>query len=237
MGKGRRTVKVAFAALLLSSLAVAETRSDILRTFLSVERRALSAEARHLSEVSRRLEGAITELSSASRTVSDAAAKNDAALADAAEALSRATGAVEAAALEQRLSLERITLLRHRVSELEREIAGARPGREDPISGDWHIRIDPGAQEGDLHLSMDGTLVGGSYSLEGGMTGSVRGTFVGDRLRFDRVDSKLGFSAVYYGRLLPDGTVAGTWEATDLNNAGPTSGTWSAVKKTESEER
>jgi hypothetical protein len=68
------------------------------------------------------------------------------------------------------------------------------------------------------------------------MTGSVRGTYVGDRLRFDRVDSRLGFSAVFYGRLLSDGTIAGTWEATDLGGGGPSSGTWSAVKKSEGDE-
>jgi len=235
--EGRRTIGWTIAALLVCSLGWAETRTDTLRTILAMERRSLATEVRHLSATSRRLDAAIADLTTASRAAAEASGKDEAALAEAAEGLSRATGAVESAAVEQRLALERVALLRRRVGDLEREAAGARPGHEDPISGDWHVRIDPGAQEGDLHLSLDGTLVGGSYALEGGMSGSVRGTFVGDRLRFDRIDSRLGFSTVYYGRLLPDGTVAGTWEATDLSGGGPSSGTWSAVKKGDGEER
>ena len=232
----RRTIGWAIAALVIAASLRADTRADALRSLLALERHSLATEIRRLTAVSRRLESAIADLTAASRAVAEATGKDEAAMAEAADGLSRASGSVEAAALEERLALERVTLLRRRVGELEREAAGAGTRHEDPISGDWHIRVDPGAQEGDLHLSLEGTLLGGSYSLEGAMTGSVRGTFVGDRLRFDRIDSRLGFSAVFYGRLLPDGTVAGTWEATDLSGGGPSSGTWSAVKKNEGEE-
>jgi hypothetical protein len=236
VAKRRRTIGWAIAALVIAASVSADTRADTLRSLLSLERRSLAAEIRRLAAISRRLESAIADLTAASRAASEAAGRDDAAMADAADALSRASGSVTAAALEERLALERVTLLRRRVGDLEREAAGAGTRHEDPISGDWHIRIDPGAQEGDLHLSLEGTLLGGTYSLEGAMTGSVRGTYVGDRLRFDRVDSRLGFSAVFYGRLLPDGTVAGTWEATDLSGGGPSSGTWSAVKRNDGEE-
>lgn len=236
MAKRRRTIGWAIAALVIAASVSADTRADTLRSLLSLERRSLAAEIRRLAAISRRLESAIADLTAASRAAAEAAGKDDAAMADAADGLSRASGSVNAAALEERLALERVTLLRRRVGDLEREAAGTGTRHEDPISGDWHIRIDPGAQEGDLHLSLEGTLLGGTYTLEGAMTGSVRGTYVGDRLRFDRVDSRLGFSAVFYGRLLPDGTVAGTWEATDLSGGGPSSGTWSAVKRNDGEE-
>jgi hypothetical protein len=222
-------------ALVAAPLLEADNRSDPLGSLLAIERRALAAEVRHLASVSRRLETAITDLTAASRAAAEATAKDDAVLAEAVEGLSRASVLVDAAALEERLALERVTLLRRRVGDLERE-AGPKSRHDDPISGDWHVRIDPGAQEGEIHFSLEGTLLGGSYSLEGAMTGSVRGTYVGDRLRFDRVDSRLGFSAVFYGRLLSDGTIAGTWEATELGGGGATSGTWSAVKKSEGEE-
>lgn len=222
-------------ALVVSPLLRADNRTDPLLSLLSIERRALAAEVRRLASVSRRLETAIAELTAASRAATEATAKDDAVLVEAVEGLSRACVLVDAAALEQRLALERVTLLRRRVGDLERE-AGPKSRHDDPISGDWHVRIDPGAQEGDLHFSLDGTLLGGSYALEGAMTGSVRGTYVGDRIRFDRIDSRLGFSAVFYGRLLSDGTIAGTWEATDLGGGGATSGTWSAVKRNEGEE-
>jgi len=222
-------------ALVVCPFLEADNRSDPLALLLAIERRALAAEVRHLAAVSRRLETAIADLTAASRAAAEATAKDDAVLAEAVEGLSRACVLVDAASLEERLALERVTLLRRRVGDLERE-GGPKSRHDDPISGDWHVRIDPGAQEGELHFSLDGTLLGGSYALEGAMTGSVRGTYVGDRLRFDRVDSRLGFSAVFYGRLLSDGTIAGTWEATELGGGGATSGTWSAVKKSEGEE-
>lgn len=233
----RAAIAAAIAASsLTAAAAAADSRADILRSFAAVERRALAAELGRQAELARRLDAAIGELSAASRAASDAGDRAEGALAEAAERLSRAALAVEAAALDQRLGVERIALLRGRIGELDREAAAARPGAEDPISGDWHIRIDPGGQEGTLHLSLEGTLVGGSYALEAGMSGSVRGTYVGDRIRFDRVDSKLGFSSVFYGRVAPDGTVTGTWEATDVSGGGPSSGTWSAVKRNEGDE-
>jgi hypothetical protein len=237
VAKRRRTIGWAIAALVVCPSLKADPRADTLRSLLNLERRNLATEVRRLTAASRRLESAIGDLTAASRAVAEGVGKDEAAMAEAADGLSRASGSVSSAALEERLALERVALLRRRVGDLEREAAGAGARREeDPISGDWHIRVDPGAQEGDLHLSLEGTLVGGSYSLEGAMTGSVRGTFVGDRLRFDRIDSRLGFSAVFYGRLLPDGTVTGTWEATELSGGGSSSGTWSAVKKNEGEE-
>ena len=233
---GRR-ISVWLAALLVCAAAAAQTRSDVFRSLLGIERRALAAESRRLADLSRRLDGAAADLSSASRALSDASGRSDAAIDDAAAAFSRALAAVDAAVLEQRLALERIRLLRERIGDLEREAAASRPGHEDPLSGDWRIRIDPGAQEGDMHLALDGTIVSGSYTLEGGMSGSVRGTFVEDRVKLDRVDSRLGFVARFYGRLMPDGvTVTGTWEGTELANAGPTSGTWTAARKPEAEE-
>ncbi len=64
-------------------------------------------------------------------------------------------------------------------------------------------------------MTLDGTIVSGEYTLEGGFSGSLRGTLVNDRLRLERVDSRLGFSAIFYGRVARDGSsIAGTWEAT-----------------------
>jgi len=92
-------------------------------------------------------------------------------------------------------------------------------------------------QEGDLHLSLDGTLVSGDYTLEGGFTGSVRGTLVADRLKLDRVDSRLGLNAVYYGRVSRDGSsLTGTWESMDVSGGAPSSGTWSARKQPSDQE-
>ncbi len=233
---GRR-IAAGLAALSLSAGLFGAAAGDGMRSLLGIERRALAGETRRLADLSRRLDSAANDLTAASRGLADAAGRSDSALAAASDAFTRALASVNAAAFDQRLSLERIRLLRERVGDLEREAAAGRTEQEDPLTGDWRIRVDPGAQEGDLHLSLDGTIVTGSYSLEGGFTGSVRGTFVGDTVKIDRIDSRLGFLAVYYGRLMPDGvTITGTWEGTELNNAGPTSGTWTAARKPEPEE-
>jgi hypothetical protein len=233
---GRR-IAVWLAALSVSASLFGAAAGDGIRSLLGIERRALTAETRRLADLSRRLDSAVNDLTAASRALADAAGRSDSALATASDAFTRALASVDAAAFDQRLCLERIRLLRERVGDLERESAAGRSEQEDPLSGDWRIRVDPGAQEGDLHFSLDGTIVTGSYSLQGGFTGSVRGTFVGDRVKIDRIDSRLGFLAVYYGRLMPDGvTITGTWEGTELNNAGPTSGTWTAERKPEPEE-
>ena len=86
-------------------------------------------------------------------------------------------------------------------------------------------------------MTLDGAIVSGDYALEGGYTGSLKGTLVNDKLRLERVDSKLGFSAVYIGRLSRDGgSIAGTWESTNFGDGGPGQGRWAAVREEEKEE-
>ncbi len=229
---------LAIAAISMAAFVFGDVRSEAARSILALERRQLVSESRRFTEASRKLDAAMAELSAASRAASEAASRADGNWNDAADALARISSAVEALVLDQRLRLERIADVRERIASIERD-AGGRGHREDLLSGDWKLRIDPGEQEGDLHLSLDGTLVSGDYALEGGFTGSVRGTLVTDRLKFDRVDSRLGLSAVFYGRVSRDGTaLSGTWEATDLSGGAPSSGTWSARKQTpEPEER
>ena len=86
--------------------------------------------------------------------------------------------------------------------------------------------------------ALDGTIVSGDYVLDGGFRGSVRGTFVGDRLSIDRIDSERGFDAKFYGRVTSGAArrIGGTWEATLIAPAtGPTAGSWSAQPAREDE--
>jgi len=94
-------------------------------------------------------------------------------------------------------------------------------------------------QEGLVYLQQQGTLVSGTYALSGGFTGSLRGTFVSGRVRLERVDSQIGFAAIFYGRLADRGqnpTLQGNWEATQLASGLPSRGSWTARKVTEIEE-
>ncbi len=134
-----------------------------------------------------------------------------------------------------------LTETRAQIEQLRTELARlaklhAKPS--DPLSGTWKLTVEPGGQTGVLFLSLDGTLVTGTYALSGGWSGSMRGTLVSGKVRLERIDSQMGFSAVYYGRLdltSEPARLEGTWEGTNLAPGGPAAGTWVATK-TEAEE-
>jgi hypothetical protein len=96
------------------------------------------------------------------------------------------------------------------------------------------VAVEPGGQRGTLDLKLDGTLVGGSYQLSGGFKGSLRGTFINGTLRVERIDTQLGFVAVFTGRLSwRDGEkrLEGAWESTNLSSGMPASGSWVARRE------
>lgn len=104
----------------------------------------------------------------------------------------------------------------------------------DDLSGRWQVAIEPGGLKGTFDLRLFGTLVSGVYELAGGWKGSLRGTLVGNAVRLERIDSQLGFVAVYTGRLEVRGgerRIEGTWQATNLAAGLPTAGTWLAQRE------
>ncbi len=218
-------------------LAAADAASEATRAELARERRRLSTDLKSLSEVTRRLETSAAQLSSSVRAVADAAARGDAP-----EDLTRRDEAVAVVEQEVRTLLDRRRILADRLVERRRTIAALEAdlsGRKatDPLSGRWSVLIDPGEQKGVFSLSLNGTIVSGEYTLEGGFSGSLRGTLVNDRLRLERVDSRLGFSAIYYGRLVRDAaTMSGTWETTTFGTGSPESGAWKATRDEEKED-
>jgi hypothetical protein len=125
---------------------------------------------------------------------------------------------------------------RLRIAELEAEVErleSAVGTSDDPVSGPWRLVVEPGGQEGYMSLVLDGTLVQGTYQLAGGWTGSLRGTLVAGKLRLERIDSQIGFSSVFYARLIGSGEEArleGTWDATQLATGMPSSGSWVAER-------
>jgi hypothetical protein len=104
---------------------------------------------------------------------------------------------------------------------------------EDPLTGNWRVVVEPGGQEGFLSLELDGTLVQGTYRLDGGWTGSLRGTLIAGKVRLERIDSQMGFVAIFYGRLQVSGgrsRLQGNWEATQLASGLPSAGSWVAER-------
>ena len=137
----------------------------------------------------------------------------------------------------RRSLLESIALLEGLESEVIR-LGGKHDGEVDPLSGRWALTIEPGDLDGEMFLILDGTLVQGRYELDGGFTGSLKGTLVSGRVRLERVDSQLGFAAIYYGRLKAQANpprLEGKWEATQLATGLPAGGSWVAQKIHEEE--
>jgi len=103
----------------------------------------------------------------------------------------------------------------------------------DPLTGTWRLAVEPGGLEGTAYLQLEGTLVQGTYELAGGWSGSFRGTLVARKVRLERIDSRIGFAAIFYGRLVDTDEgprLQGTWEATQLARGLPSSGTWISEK-------
>jgi hypothetical protein len=118
-------------------------------------------------------------------------------------------------------------------AEIRRLEESVQPG-SDEISGRWAIAIEPGGTKGTIDLRLDGSIVSGVYQLSGDWKGSLRGTWVGNLLRLERIDTQLGFIAVYNGRLVLHGNdrrLEGSWESTNLAAGMPESGTWLARRE------
>jgi hypothetical protein len=124
-------------------------------------------------------------------------------------------------------------VLTHRaVIEAARAVTSPSSGQSGLLNGRWTFTVQPGLT-GTIYLVQQGTLVSGTYELSGGWTGSLRGTLVANKVRLERIDSKLGFAAIFYGELNlgadPD-VIQGRWEATQLATGMPSAGGWRAVR-------
>ncbi len=135
--------------------------------------------------------------------------------------------AVRAASEEADRRTERIEERLRGISFLDGESHG-RADPRDPVSGRWRVIVQPQSAAGTFELQLDGTTVSGHYSMAAGDSGSLRGTFVNQRLSLERVDSRNGFDSVWVGTVQA-GRVSGTWRANELANGQPGSGSWSAT--------
>lgn len=129
----------------------------------------------------------------------------------------------------------RMAYLQEVRAEVKRREEAAKVSGDD-ISGRWVVSIEPGGMKGTFDLKLDGSIASGTYQLAGGWRGSLRGTYINGNLRLERVDSQLGFVAVYAARVaLRDGEqrLEGSWESTNLAAGMPASGSWVGQKDTE----
>ena len=131
----------------------------------------------------------------------------------------------------RRAMLENRTMLAAISTEVQR-LAADVGAADAPLTGTWRMVVEPG-QEGMAFLQQQGTLVSGTYALSGDFSGSFRGTLVAGKVRLERIDSQIGFAAIFYGRLIGRGRnarIQGNWEATQLASGLPSAGTWTATR-------
>ncbi|MCP4900726.1 MAG: hypothetical protein GY906_27495 [bacterium] len=152
------------------------------------------------------------------------------------EDLRRVEGDLIMQVLESQQLRNSIISIRAKLAEVMsemRRLQGSASDEEDPITGTWRVAFEPGGMKGFLQLTMDGTLIQGTYGLEGGWSGSLRGTLVAGKVRLERIDSRLGYVGIFFGRLQDQRGVtslAGRWEATELAAGKPSGGSWVAER-------
>lgn len=145
--------------------------------------------------------------------------------------VSSARAAAQIAADRVEWQLLRIEDRLRRIGFLEGE-TGRPATLVDPLSGRWRVIIRPQNQPGIFDLTLNGTLVTGTYRMTAGASGSFRGTYVNNRLRMERVDSIRGFDSVFQGALdQATGQLGGSWTANELAIGQPTQGDWTAVRE------
>lgn len=123
--------------------------------------------------------------------------------------------------------LRRIQVIQDRLGKA-RESTVADAGR---LTGKWDVVFMPLDMRGVFELTQSGTLVSGTYRLDGGWTGSLQGTLVNRKVYLIRIDSKLGRSMEIEGILAPDDAIIrGTWMNYDLAAQDGAQGQWTATR-------
>ncbi len=124
--------------------------------------------------------------------------------------------------------LRRIALLEERMASLQQRTQEA----AGPLTGRWDVVLLPASHRGFFLLRQAGTLVSGTYALEGGWSGSLQGTLVNRKVLLERIDSKLGRAGQFEGVLSSDGSrIRGSWTAFELSGGSPAEGQWSATRR------
>ncbi len=137
----------------------------------------------------------------------------------------------------EKVLADRIRERLHRIDLLEGQLVTLQAKATEaagPLAGRWDVILLPANQRGTFVLQQTGTLVGGTYDLEGGWTGSLQGTLVNRKVFLERIDSKLGRAGEFEGYLSSDGSqIRGTWLRYDLAGEGMANGQWTAARKRE----
>ena len=121
----------------------------------------------------------------------------------------------------------RIVLLESRLADLQSRTGEA----AGPLTAAWDLTVMPSGQRGRMELTQNGALVSGTYALDGGWSGSLRGTLVNRKVFLERIDARVGRWGTFEGYLSTDGkTIRGTWSRLELAGLDGAEGQWIASR-------
>jgi hypothetical protein len=135
----------------------------------------------------------------------------------------------------QRLLIDRIRERTRTIELLDDQLANMPAtvrALTGPLIGTWDVIFLPSQQLGIFELSQTGTLINGTYMLDGGWTGSLQGTLINRKVYMIRIDSKKGRMMELEGYLADDGVnIRGTWLSYEVLGGDGARGQWSAEKR------
>lgn len=144
--------------------------------------------------------------------------------------LALARGAAHAAEDKLNAQLEKLQERLRRIALLEGDTGAPIRAANDPLTGRWRAAILPQNATATFDFRLDGTVVRGTYRIDGGTTGSFRGSLASGNLRLERIDAQGGTDSVWLGTVA-NGRITGTWMSNELVTGQPNRGDWTAVRE------
>ena len=137
--------------------------------------------------------------------------------------------------IAERVLVDRISERRRKIVLFEERLQVLRHQAQQSggvLSGVWDVSLLPGGQRGQFRIRQSGTLLSGTYTLDGGWTGSLQGTLVNRKVYLVRIDSRLGKMMELEGNLSSDReAIRGTWLNYELAGQQGGTGQWAASRR------
>jgi hypothetical protein len=232
-----RTIAVFALFLLLLPFAAGAQEEPVppsaVQTALRIERQLLALDLVSYREAREREQRARQRMSDV-LTRLDQALASDAVSLGALESLQDEMAAAREAAhtAEDRLGsqLDKIQERMRRIALLDGGSGVPATPQADALTGRWRVAVQPQGFTAVYSLRLNGTVVSGTYQVDGGTSGSFRGSLVNGALRLERIDSQGGFDSVWEGTVSA-GRIDGIWTTNELVTGQPTRGSWTAVRE------
>jgi hypothetical protein len=223
------------AAPAQTSSSSSSSSSAAVQTELRLERRLLSLDLVSYNEVRERERRAMLRVTDVLGRLDQAMASESMSLGSLEslrDELAVAREASHTAELRLHSQLDKLEERLRRIALLEGDngSGGGAAARSDAVTGRWRVTILPQGLAATYTFRLSGTVVTGSYQVNGGTSGSFRGSFVNGGLRLERIDARGGFDSTWEGTV-GNNRIDGTWNTNELVTGQPNRGSWTAVRE------